>query len=148
MYTDKVWFSFGTSGLSIGFEVDADILKVDGYGSWRPPHKRGAWGRLTPPAGYRGRALLGVQWAKATGSKMNLMFDIAKNWLSLSILNKFWSGWLIKNSRHPPPPTPKKILKSRVLQMPFPAFSRATCISWGESRISWRRVRINFSQRR
>ena len=35
---------------------------------------------------------------------MNLMLDIAKDWLSLSILNKFWSGWLIENSRHPPPP--------------------------------------------
>lgn len=38
------------------------------------------------------------------------------------ILNKFWSRWLIKNSRAPLPQ--KKILKSRVLQMPFPAFSR------------------------
>ena len=43
-------------------------------------------------------------------------------------------------------PTPKKILKSRVMQMPFPAFSRG--ISWGGSRISWRGVGINGRQRR
>ena len=97
------------SELSVRFEVDTDTLKVAGYGSRRPPERRRVWGQQMPPAGYRGRA--------ASGSKMNLMFDIAKNWLSLSILNKFWSGWLIKN-------TPKKILISRVLQMAFPAFSR------------------------
>ena len=78
-------------------------------GGWRPQRGTGA----EPRWGSRGQA---------PGSKMNLTFDIAKNWLSLSIFNKFWSGWLIKNSRHPT--TPKKILKSRVLQMPFPAFSR------------------------
>ena len=53
------------SGLSIGFEVDSDILKVAGYGGRRPPHKRGVGGGgLMPPAGYRGRALLGVQGVK------------------------------------------------------------------------------------
>ena len=31
---------YGRAGLSIGFEVDGDILKVDGYGGQRPPHKR------------------------------------------------------------------------------------------------------------
>ena len=41
------------SGLSIGFEVDDDILKVDGYGGL---HKRGVWGWLMSPEGYRGRA--------------------------------------------------------------------------------------------
>ena len=48
----------GIPGLSITFEVDGDILTVDGYG--RPSHRRGVWGRLTPPAGYRGRAPLGA----------------------------------------------------------------------------------------
>ena len=52
--------------------------------------------------------------------QMNLIVDIAKNSLSLSILNKFWSGSLIKNSRHP---HPQENLKSRVSQMLFPAFS-------------------------
>ena len=33
------------SGLSIGFEVDGDILKVDGYGGRRPPHKWRVWGQ-------------------------------------------------------------------------------------------------------
>ena len=89
---------------------------------WGPkaPHKRGVWGGWCPQQGTGAEPL----W-----SKMNLMFDITKNWLSLSILNKFWSGWLIKNSRHPSPP--RKILISRALQMPFPAFSRG--ISWGGS---------------
>ena len=64
---------------------------------WGPkaPHKRGVWGGWCPQQGTGAEPL----W-----SKMNLMFDITKNWLSLSILNKFWSGWLMKNSRHPPPP--------------------------------------------
>ena len=57
------------AGLSIGFEVDGDILKADGYGGRRPPNKRGVWGRLTPPAGYRGKALLGVQGAKPLEAK-------------------------------------------------------------------------------
>ena len=52
------------SGLSIRFEVDGDILKVDGFGGRRPLHRRGVWGRLMPPVGYRGRAPLGVQGAK------------------------------------------------------------------------------------
>ena len=59
----------GVAGLSIGFEVDGDILKVDGYGGRRPPHKRGVWGRLMPPAGYRGRAPLGVQGEKPLEAK-------------------------------------------------------------------------------
>ena len=58
---------------------------------------RRLWG---PKAPTQARGL-GVADAQ---SKMTLIFDIAKNWLSLPILNKFWSGWLIKNSRHPPPP--------------------------------------------
>ena len=64
---------------------------------WGPkaPHKRGVWGGWCPQQGTGAEPL----W-----SKMNLMFDITKNWLSLSILNKFWSGWLIKHSRHPLPP--------------------------------------------
>ena len=64
---------------------------------WGPkaPHKRGVWGGWCPQQGTGAEPL----W-----SKMNLMFDITKNWLSLSILNKFWSGWLIKNSRHLPLP--------------------------------------------
>ena len=37
--------------LSIGFEVDGDILKVDGYGGRRPPNKPGVWGWLTSPVG-------------------------------------------------------------------------------------------------
>ena len=57
-------------------------------GSWHPQWGTGA----EPHWGSRG---------KAPGSKMNLMFDIAKNWLSLSILNKFWIGQLIENSRQP-----------------------------------------------
>ena len=56
-------------GLSIGFEVDGDILKVDSYGGRRPPHKRGVWGRLTPPAGNRGRAPLGVEGVKPPEAK-------------------------------------------------------------------------------
>ena len=56
-------------GLSIGFEVDGDILKVDGYGGRRLPHKRGVWERLMPPAGYRGRAPRGVQGAKLPEAK-------------------------------------------------------------------------------
>ena len=48
--------SMPSTGLSIGFEVDGDILKVDGYEGRRHPNKRGVWGRLTPPAGYRGRS--------------------------------------------------------------------------------------------
>ena len=39
------------TGLSIGFEVDSDILKADGYGGRKPPHKRGVWGQLMLPAG-------------------------------------------------------------------------------------------------
>ena len=31
-------FPVTLSGLSIGFEVDGDILKVDGYGGRKPPH--------------------------------------------------------------------------------------------------------------
>ena len=59
-------FENKASGLSIRFEVDGDILKVDGCGgrSVRPPHRRGVWERLTPPAGYKGRALLEVQGTK------------------------------------------------------------------------------------
>ena len=69
--TSRLAIKFPTpyAGLSIGFEVDGDILKVDGYGGQRPPHKRGVWEWLTPPAGYRGRDPLGVQGAKFLEAK-------------------------------------------------------------------------------
>ena len=41
----------GVPGLSIRFEEDGDILKVDGYGGQRPSNRQGVWGRLTPPSG-------------------------------------------------------------------------------------------------
>ena len=91
------------------------------WGPKAPTQARGL-GVADTPSGVQGQSPVGGPGGESPGSKINLTFDIAKNWLSLSILDKFWSGWLIGNSRYPP--LPKKILKSRVLQMPFPAFSR------------------------
>ena len=66
----RVSFCYSLStGLSIRFEVDDDILKVDGHGGRRPPQKQGVWEQLTPPAGYRGRAQLGVQMARPPEAK-------------------------------------------------------------------------------
>ena len=65
----EFWPRLWVPGLSIGFEVHGDILKVDGYGGRRPPHKWGVWGWLMPPAGYRGRAPLGVQGEKPPEAK-------------------------------------------------------------------------------
>lgn len=60
--------------LSVRFEVDGDILKVDGYRGWRLPHRWGVWGQLTSPAGYRVIAPLEVQGGETCGSKINLRF--------------------------------------------------------------------------
>ena len=57
------------AGLSIRFEVGGEIVKVDGTGGRRPPHRRGVWGPTRPPAGCRGRAPLGVQGAKPPEAK-------------------------------------------------------------------------------
>ena len=67
-----------------------------------PAQARGL-GAADAPSGVQGQSPVGGPGGEAPVSKMNLIFDIAKNWLSLSILNKFWSEWLIKNSRHPHP---------------------------------------------
>ena len=57
------------AGLSIRFEVGGEIVKVDGTGGRRPPHRRVVWGPPRPPAGYRGRAPLGVQGANPPEAK-------------------------------------------------------------------------------
>ena len=66
------------SGLSIGFEVDGDILKVDGYGGRRPPKQARGLGAADAPSGVQGQSPVGGPGGEAPGSKMNLMFDIAK----------------------------------------------------------------------
>ena len=60
--------------MSIRFEGDGDIVKVDGTGSQRPPHRRAVWWPPRPPVGYKDRAPLGVQEGEAPGSKMNFTF--------------------------------------------------------------------------
>ena len=67
------------SGLSIGFEVDGDILKVDGYGGQRPPTQVRGLGAADAPSGVQGQSLVVGPGGEAPRSKMNLMFDIAKN---------------------------------------------------------------------
>ena len=64
-------------GLSIRFEVDGDILKVDGFGGRRPLHRRGVWGAAVAadaPSGVQGQSPIGGPGGIAPGSKMNLTF--------------------------------------------------------------------------
>ena len=67
------------AGLSIGFEVDGDILKVDGYEGQRPLTQARGLGAADAPSRVQGQSPVGGPGGKAPGSKMNLMFDIAKN---------------------------------------------------------------------
>ena len=53
------------------------------------PHASEGSGVADAPSGVQGQSPVGGPGGEAPGSKMNLMFDIAKNWLSLSTLNKF-----------------------------------------------------------
>ena len=52
------------TGLSIRFEVGGEIVKVDGTGGHRPPHRRGVQGQ-SPFVGAGG---------EAPGSKMSLTY--------------------------------------------------------------------------
>ena len=61
--------------MSIGFEVDGDILKVD---KKAPTQARGL-GAADNPSGVQGQSPVGGPGGEAPGSKMNLIFDIAKN---------------------------------------------------------------------
>ena len=70
---NKCWLAAYSSGLSIGFEVDGDILKVDGYTQGR------GLGATDAPSGVHGQSPVGDPGGEPPGSKMNLMFDIAKN---------------------------------------------------------------------
>ena len=53
------------------------------------PHTSEGSGGADAPSRVQGQSPVGGPGSEAPGSKMNLMFDIAKNRLSLSILNKF-----------------------------------------------------------
>ena len=92
------------SGLSIRFEVDGDILKVNGYGGRMPSNRRGIWRRLMPPAGYRGRAPLGVPG-------LSIRFEVDGDILTVD----GYGGWRPSHRRGvwglltPPPPPPSGV---------------------------------------
>ena len=48
-------------------------------GAEGPSHKRGGLGVADAPSGVQGQSPVGGPGGKAPRSKMNLMFDIAKN---------------------------------------------------------------------
>ena len=80
LFTRTSWLFTRCAGLSIGFEVDGDILKVDSYmyGA-EGPHSSEGSGAADAPSGVQGQSPVGGPGGKDPGSKMNLMFDIAKN---------------------------------------------------------------------
>ena len=53
------------SGLSIGFEVDGDILKVDGYGGPKAPTQARVLGAADAPSGVQGQSPIGGPGGKA-----------------------------------------------------------------------------------
>ena len=63
---------------------------------WEPnaPTQARGLGVADAPSGAQGQSPVGGPGGKAPGSKMNLIFDIAKNWLPLSILNKAVLKWM------------------------------------------------------
>ena len=65
------------AGLSIRFEVGGEIVKVDGTGGRRPPHRRVVWGAAQAPSGVQGQSPVGGPGANPPEAKWVWLIDIA-----------------------------------------------------------------------
>ena len=98
------------AGLSIRFEVDGDISKVDGFGGRRPLRRQGVWELLMLPLGVQGRSpwkqnefnvltLPKIAFPREIFSlpeKKTVLLMINQLLFYVVIPNKFLSRWLVK----------------------------------------------------